>query len=146
MDPIDEHAFMVGLPKIDLDVDVGRMVAAHGLQIIQRFMSVEMRLTLSQKIEIWTIENEDGGHDASSSVECCAANRLERRQAIALNLDGLSKSVKSDRAHQPLVADNEGRGAANVELFGQSVGLANWFHQGRAVERQVERGFVSAEL
>jgi hypothetical protein len=138
---------MVGLPKIDLEVDIGRMIAAHGLQIIQRFMSVEMRLTLPQKIEIWTIENEDGGHDASSSVECCAANRLERRQAIAPSTWMASASRSNPTA--PInrwSPDNKGRGAANVELFGQSVGFANWFHQGRAVERQIERRFVGAEL
>jgi hypothetical protein len=62
MDPIDKHTFMVALPEIDAEAVLGGARLATALDVRERFRAIDMRLTLSQKVQIGAVEDVDRFH------------------------------------------------------------------------------------
>jgi hypothetical protein len=59
MQPIDQMAFMVGLPKINDGPCGTRTVVQMAGNIIQRICAVNFGLSCAKKIEIWSVQNKD---------------------------------------------------------------------------------------
>lgn len=63
MQPVNQLAFMIGLPKDDVEPQVTRMCRASLFNLVQGECAVDFRLARAQKIEVRTIEDVNGsGH------------------------------------------------------------------------------------
>lgn len=63
MQPVNQLAFMIGLPKDDVEPQVTRMCRASLFNLAQGECAVDFRLARAQKIEVRTIEDVNGsGH------------------------------------------------------------------------------------
>src|SRR6185369_7665612 len=60
--PVDELTFVVGLPKLDLQVEGRRSGEAPLLDIGQGVVAVNRRITHSEQIEVGTVQDIDGRH------------------------------------------------------------------------------------
>src|SRR5271165_4436341 len=59
MDPVDELVFAVRLVKSQFKSELSGDVAAIGFDVSKRFVAVNVRLALAEKIEVGTIEDVD---------------------------------------------------------------------------------------
>jgi hypothetical protein len=59
MDPVDEFVFAVRLVKSQFKSEVSGHLAASGFDVSKRFVAVNVRLALAEKIEVGTIEDVD---------------------------------------------------------------------------------------
>src|SRR5712675_141259 len=59
LDPVDELAFMIGLPKFDLEVERSSPCEAALLNIRQRVMSVNRWIAHPEQIEIGAVQDVD---------------------------------------------------------------------------------------
>jgi thiamine biosynthesis protein ThiS len=63
--PIDQMAFMIGLPKIDLMAQSARLILHTSGDIVQCVGAINFWLTGADKVEVRAIENIDQGHRRS---------------------------------------------------------------------------------
>src|SRR6267378_3020797 len=60
LDPVDELTFMIGLPKIDLEVERSSPREAALLDIRQRVMPVNRWVAHPEQVQIWAVQDKDG--------------------------------------------------------------------------------------
>jgi hypothetical protein len=65
LDPVDQLAFVIGLAKINLQVEGGRAREAARFDIGQGVMAVYRRLANPEQVQIGAVEHEDGRHASS---------------------------------------------------------------------------------
>src|SRR5262249_19175250 len=59
LDPIDELAFVIALPKIDLEIERRGAGQAARLDIGQRVMTVDRRVTYPEQVQIGAVQDKD---------------------------------------------------------------------------------------
>src|SRR5262249_18552549 len=60
VDPLDQLAFVVGLPEIDRYAQLGAALAARGLDVTEGLASIDFGLAHAKHVEIWPVEHEHG--------------------------------------------------------------------------------------
>ena len=60
LDPVDELAFMIGLPELDLQVERGGARGATLLDVAERVMPVYRRVTDPEQVQIGAVQDKDG--------------------------------------------------------------------------------------
>ncbi len=64
MDPVDELILAITLLEPQLQVQLLGQCAAIALHISQRFVAIDVRLALAQKVEVRTVQDiNDAAHD-----------------------------------------------------------------------------------
>jgi hypothetical protein len=59
LQPVDKVTFVIGLPELQLETEIARLLAAVGLDIGERLCTVDARFALAQRIEIGSVDHED---------------------------------------------------------------------------------------
>ncbi|MCY1382914.1 hypothetical protein D9M69_709870 [compost metagenome] len=62
LNPADQIAFVIGLAKIDIKIELFSLTLAARFDIIERCHTVYARLTLPKKIEIGAVQNKNCFH------------------------------------------------------------------------------------
>ena len=75
LDPVDQLAFVIGLAKIDLQVERGRAREAARFDIGQGVMAVDRRLAHPEQVQIGAVEHKDGRHASSPSEQAGYSTR-----------------------------------------------------------------------
>jgi len=73
LNPIHQFPFQVGLPEIHLNAQISGVFADFGLNISQRCVSVHVRFTLPQQVQIRSIQKQDF-HDLKGRLNCAATS------------------------------------------------------------------------
>ena len=58
LDAVDQHALVIALGEFDNKVQALGLGAARRLDVRQRLMAVDLRLTLSQHVEVRPVQNQ----------------------------------------------------------------------------------------
>jgi len=61
MQPVDQMALVVGLPKIDVGSGRARLIVQATSDVVQRIATVYFRFACPEQIKIWTIEHKNYG-------------------------------------------------------------------------------------
>ena len=64
VEAIDERALVVRLEEVDLEPELGRPARDLGVDVVERVVAVDLRLTRPDQVEVRALEDEDAGHAA----------------------------------------------------------------------------------
>src|SRR6476661_9149505 len=62
MQPVDEGALVVRLEELDIESELPGSAADAGVDLVERFVPVDLRFARADEIEVRPLEHEDGGH------------------------------------------------------------------------------------
>ncbi|MCY1462782.1 hypothetical protein D9M71_805910 [compost metagenome] len=60
LNPVDHHAFVVGLAKVDDQIKLFGQPLTALADLFERGVAIDVRLTTTQQIEVRAVEDEDG--------------------------------------------------------------------------------------
>src|SRR5205085_7443259 len=66
MQRVDQHAFVVALETFDLDLELGGESPDAPVDVLQRGVTVDLRLTSPEGVEVRTVKDKDAMHHASA--------------------------------------------------------------------------------
>ena len=94
VDPVDDLVFAVRLVKAKLESVLRGDLAAIGLDIGKRFVTVDVRLALAEQIEVGTVQHvDDAAHGwRPGSGEC---SPMAMRGALRLIVSGVTEPATS---------------------------------------------------
>ena len=59
LNPTDQFAFQIGLPKIDLHLQLAGALAHFGLNVRQSGAAINLRLALAEQVQIRTVQEQN---------------------------------------------------------------------------------------